>query len=448
MKFILFGGGDIGLTALKVLGSDNVECFADNYKVGSVISGKRVISFDEMIAMAHVYSLVITSNDYAEVLEAQLLSKGITEYIVFNRRNTKELIKNLPKYNYLYNTQYMNYTDILLNYEIHKYSKIAIYGMNEHIDYLLFEIAILRDIKNVVAIIDDEVERSNKNGIPILKLSEVEDKIDCLIVNKRRGESDIRERLEDNKYAIIDMFDVDKFIHYNQHPELAIFKDVHKGERAFIIGNGPSITFEDLETLHKFNEKCIALNKIHKIFDSTLWRPNYICMSDARVISACESEMDLITKNSIVFMADRFCYSDVGRLNNVQYVHLKSEYFLPNLPGFSVDITKGTNWGGSVTYDLALQIAVYMGFSEIYLLGIDHNNVGEVTNEKNHFIPNYFTKEEEEIYKGVVANFESMNLAYKKAELFSRTHGFRIYNATRGGKLETFERVNFDSLFN
>lgn len=447
MKFILFGAGDIGVTALKVLGSDSVECFADNYKAGSMILGKRVIRFEEMVTMAEEYSIIITSNDYAEELEKQLVSAGVTEYIVFNRRNTKELVKDLPKYNYLYNTQYMSYTDILLNYDIHKYNKIAIYGINEHIDYLLLEIAILRDIKNVVAIIDDEVEETNKKGIPIIKLADLEDEIDCLIVNKRRGESDIRERLEDDKYTIIDIFDVDKFIHYNQHPELARFKDIHKGERVFIIGNGPSVTMEDLDTLYKNNEKCIALNKIHKIFDNTLWRPNYICMSDARVINACESEMEEITKNAIVFMADRFCHSDVERLNNVEYVHLKSEFFIPNLPGFSVDITKGTNWGGSVTYDLAIQIAAYMGFSEIYLLGIDHNNVGAVTNAQNHFIPNYFSKEEEDIYAGVVANFESMNLAYKKADIFSKKHGFRIFNATRGGKLEIFERVNFDSLF-
>ena len=37
--------------------------------------------------------------------------------------------------------------------------------------------------------------------------------------------------------------------------------------------------------------------------------------------------------------------------------------------------------------------------------------------------------------------------AYKKAEIYSRRNDFRIFNATRGGKLEVFERVDFDSLF-
>ena len=40
-----------------------------------------------------------------------------------------------------------------------------------------------------------------------------------------------------------------------------------------------------------------------------------------------------------------------------------------------------------------------------------------------------------------------MKVAFEFAEEYSKEHGFRIYNATRGGALEAFERVDFDSLF-
>lgn len=43
--------------------------------------------------------------------------------------------------------------------------------------------------------------------------------------------------------------------------------------------------------------------------------------------------------------------------------------------------------------------------------------------------------------------WEWQTKAYEAAELYSREYGFRIYNATRGGCLEVFERVNFDSLW-
>ncbi len=46
-----------------------------------------------------------------------------------------------------------------------------------------------------------------------------------------------------------------------------------------------------------------------------------------------------------------------------------------------------------------------------------------------------------------VQNVESMNRSYELCKEFAEKNGVKIYNATRGGKLEVFERVDFDSLF-
>ncbi|MBQ4379398.1 MAG: hypothetical protein II821_09430 [Treponema sp.] len=37
--------------------------------------------------------------------------------------------------------------------------------------------------------------------------------------------------------------------------------------------------------------------------------------------------------------------------------------------------------------------------------------------------------------------------AFFAAKRYADEHGVRILNATRGGKIEVFERVDFDSLF-
>lgn len=442
MKYILFGAGDIGIRAYKILGDRLVAFFADNFKYGLKMYGKIVLSFEEMLQKANEYQIMITSNKYVEEMENQLKHAGMYRYLIFNRRSTIEMKDYLPKYNYLYNIKYMDYTDILLNYQINHFKRIVIYGINKFLGNLLLELAIQSALEYVIAIVEPDTNMDSIYGIPIVKLDEVKGNIDCLIINKKRTESGIRDELDDRDFNIVDIYDIDKFIFYNRHPELKKFHNLHKGKRVFILGNGPSLKLDDLEILWKNHEICFALNKIHKIYGMTEWRPNYICMSDTRVISACEKELDMITANSIVFMADRFFYSD-----KVQYIHLKSEYYEPNMPGFSEDITEGVCWGYTVTYDLAIQIAAYMGFKEIYLVGIDHNNIGSVTDPCNHFIPDYFTEEEGGIYKDVIANFKAMDLAYQKAEIFSRKHDFRIYNATRGGKLEVFERVEFDSLF-
>lgn len=440
MKYILFGAGDVGLRALKIIGESAVECFADNIKAGKELCGKRIISFSEMKKLSDQFQVMITSDKYADELERQLQDEGMENYVVFNRRSMEQMKEVLPKYNYLHNTQYMNYTDILLNYKIQDYKKIAIYGTNKYLSYLLLEIAILSDLKYVVGIIDPDIQEKTVFGIPVVDLQD--DCFDCLIINKKRTESGIRDELKGKSYDIIDIYDIDKFIYYNRHPELQRFQNIHAGKRAFIIGNGPSLRPADLDTLHRNKEICLGLNKIHKIYSQTEWRPDYICMTDTRVIGACENELDRITEKSVVFMADRYFCSE-----KVQYVHLKSEYYEPNLPGFSEDIIEGVFLGYTVTYDLALQIAAYMGFREIYLIGIDHNNVGAVTDPRNHFIENYFDQNDINVYKNATANFNGMDLAYRKAEKYSRSHGFRIYNATRGGRLEVFERVDFDELF-
>ena len=97
-------------------------------------------------------------------------------------------------------------------------------------------------------------------------------------------------------------------------------------------------------------------------------------------------------------------------------------------------------------------MAVYMGFDEIYLIGIDHTfsriidengNVhdGKLTKGEEHasFLGNYNMPNGSEVYK--VEN------AYRAARQYGEENNIKIYNATRGGELEIFERVTFDTLF-
>ena len=104
---------------------------------------------------------------------------------------------------------------------------------------------------------------------------------------------------------------------------------------------------------------------------------------------------------------------------------------------FSEDVARVVYGGATVTY-ACIQIAVYMGFKEIYLLGVDCNYCKGSNS-------NYFFWEQ----KADVMNHKEdrMVLSYESAREYADSHGIKIYNATRGGMLEVFERVEFDSLF-
>lgn len=127
---------------------------------------------------------------------------------------------------------------------------------------------------------------------------------------------------------------------------------------------------------------------------------------------------------------------DIPNAYEVNSIHQKDDF------KFSEDIEKYVYSGLTVTYNM-IQMAMYMGFSEIYLLGIDFSFSGMSENKGNHFCEEYSKNTK---MKGSFYAEESLK-AYTAAEEISYKRGVRIYNATRGGKLEVFERKNFDKLF-
>lgn len=443
-KYILFGAGDVGSLALNTLGYDAVYCFCDNGKAGEFFCGKDVISFDELVAINKDFNIMITSTKYWMDIADQLINSGIRQYEIFP--------EVYPFYSVYGLSRTMDYTEILSNYKLSQYSHIGIYGVNSQIDRILMEVAYQCGINSIEGIIraQNDIGYSTLEtiGIPEISINDAIHKCDCLIINCSRASDPIRDWLRDRdiKIDVVDIFDVEKFIPAFYHPELIRFKNIHKGERVFIIGNGPSLRIEDLETLHEHGEICFGVNKIFRIYNKTNWRADYLCLCDVDVIDDCREELEKVQSESQIFLGD--AGFQIQYLNEMpgQYLHLQFDNFFPNDPGFSDDISKLTYQGYSVTYDMCIQIAAYMGFKEMYLIGNDCTSVGSVTDKRNHFM-DYFKPEEAKKYAERTSQMDHLITSFRAAESYSRKKGFRIYNATRGGALEEFERVNFDELF-
>lgn len=239
----------------------------------------------------------------------------------------------------------------------------------------------------------------------------------------------------------------------NNNEELKKLKDSYKGKRCFIIGNGPSLTIEDLNMLK--NEITFASNRIFTIYDKTDWRPTFYANQDQVVLENMMEELkDTVSQSKLCFLSAHnygICNEQVKGFDNVLWI---AKRFLPphnNQYGFSADISKQVIEGLTITYT-CMQVAAYMGFSEIYLLGIDHNYPIEIDDDGNivkndDSVKAYFGEAMVSMSDINLPKVVEMTRAYISAEKFSRKNNFRIYNATRGGKLEAFERVNFDELF-
>lgn len=228
---------------------------------------------------------------------------------------------------------------------------------------------------------------------------------------------------------------------------LRTLKNKFAGKRCFIVGNGPSLTIDDLNQLK--DEYAFGANKILYLLDKTVWVPTFYLCQD---IEACYMIEDKLKECDIPYkFINVECkkHSDSKQVHYIYpYVRFSLNKYNPSSAYFSEDISSCICPGYTVTF-ASIQMAAYMGFKEIYLLGVDHNYAMTI-DRKGHV-----TKDDSvQTYAAGIPDWgKSMQSAevttesYQCAKEYCDTHGIKICNATRGGKLEVFERVDFDSLF-
>ncbi len=238
--------------------------------------------------------------------------------------------------------------------------------------------------------------------------------------------------------------------HFRHTPygrKMAKLRNTHLGESCFIIGNGPSLTVEDLDTLHSRGIDTFAVNRIYKIFPKAQWRPTYYVSTDHVLI---RDQLDEVAKipAKIKFIP----------LQNKYYLDIRvpgaTHFFRNDLRekdqpgGFSLDCTEQVNMRGTVTI-ACMQLAMHLGYRYIYLLGIDHNfdrittENGEVvidTSVKNYFIEGY----DDDVAAEVQHNLGNTTRAYFDVRRFVDGTDVHIYNASRQTKLQAFELVTFE----
>jgi hypothetical protein len=238
--------------------------------------------------------------------------------------------------------------------------------------------------------------------------------------------------------------------------DLAFFYNRFKGKRCFIIGNGPSLNKLDLSLLA--NEYTFAVNSFYYKTRETGFKPTFFVVEDSSVI---KENVDEIVNYDAPFKFFPSIYRSLHPAQPGTYFFNINRGFYekssPNyaIPRFSTDITKVAYCGQSVTY-INLQLAFFMGFTEVFLIGMDfsyiipasHSRKGDVltsdTDDPNHFHKDYFGKGK--TWKD--PKLDRVLLNYKMADFVYRCAGRRIYNATAGGNLEQFERVEYNGLFN
>jgi len=236
--------------------------------------------------------------------------------------------------------------------------------------------------------------------------------------------------------------------------ELAALKDKYSGKRCFILGNGPSLNQTDLDQLG--NEFTFAVNGIfHKNlpFDPTFYVVEDTAFMDENLepIRAMKADYKLFPTIYRQKLGQDAGVSAFFAMNRGFY-EKTSPYFC--VPRFSFDAAKQVFCGQSVTH-INLQLAHYFGFDEVYLVGMDFSyeipssakRKGDIIvstqADPNHFHPDYFGPGR--TWKD--PKLDRVKLNYQLARDVFAASGRRIFNASVGGKLDVFPRVDFDALF-
>jgi hypothetical protein len=234
--------------------------------------------------------------------------------------------------------------------------------------------------------------------------------------------------------------------------KISALKDIHKGERAFIIGMGPSLQAGDLDKLK--SEITFACNKVYLAFGETDWRPTYYTVLDVLVAENNQKKIQSLKLKKIFprIVQQFFPESDdiiwVRRLSMPKRAHKL-------VTAFSTNILSGTYPGWTVIFE-QMQIAYYMGIREIILIGVDykfsvpkrtgavceHGEILEYTGEKNHFHPLYRQKGE----KWTIPRLDMQYQAFSRAKKVMEKKGGKIVNASRETCLDVFPLRDFDSL--
>jgi hypothetical protein len=236
-------------------------------------------------------------------------------------------------------------------------------------------------------------------------------------------------------------------------------KGKYKGERAWCVGNGPSLASTPLELLE--NEHTFGLTSIAKIYPSTSWRPSFYVsvagavMEGGSYVAAAKAAIE----GTPSFLCAAFLPTLMEKSGETPLVPhdvyplrvtCREKQTSPDVSVWSDDIFERVSKDGSSMLTV-MQIAVYMGFSPLILIGCDMGWKAfdwEENKDPNHFIDSYWDYRKRGDRKIEMTERMARNcnhdvlVAHKIAKQACDARGVKVYNATIGGELEVYPRVD------
>lgn len=245
------------------------------------------------------------------------------------------------------------------------------------------------------------------------------------------------------------------------------FKNKYEGQRCFLLGSAPSINIEDLTCLK--NEIVFALNNfyVHPDFEVIMdqSKPKFYVTAPIHSPQTEEEWRLWFTDMEGHMPADTQIFFGLNSYEgNIKYVLEKYNLFKKhNINWYYTDgnfgnYLKSTHiqmdkvvWSASTVSTYALMIAIYMGFSEIYLLGIDQNYIC-MKHENDYRFYKSSSHQKDEHKRMNFNNLETLrgtvNVLEEKKWLNEHCLETKIYNCSASSLIDIFPKVSLHRVIN
>ncbi len=229
-------------------------------------------------------------------------------------------------------------------------------------------------------------------------------------------------------------------------------KDRHKGSRAFVVGNGPSIKRQNLKLLQ--NEVTFFVNRAFLHKDYALIKPTYHIFIDPKMATG-EWPLtfldDVAAKNPDVTFLLKGAWYNLPQIQEYKKKY-KIYWLCQNLviqPYFRGKIDLTTIGVGGAVAEQGILAAIYMGVSDIYFLGVDGNGLCyELTQRDSHFYgtnPENKTKDFSSLYK----DLSMMSNSLRRWDMIGKyclRIGVNLVNLTDGGIMDFARRMKYEDV--
>jgi len=234
----------------------------------------------------------------------------------------------------------------------------------------------------------------------------------------------------------------------------AQFHNKYVDRRCFVIGNGKSLNEIDLSPLSK--EITITMNQFYRNPITSQWQPNFLCKLDSANIYQSKGYLEelylsytnLSPKDGYFFHLSTKSIMESFERPQENVFYIKTSVDIKTLISTSRDWDlTGTIPGGWSTSVLGMILGMYLGCKEIYLVGMDHDWLATTTFYSHNYT---HTENEDPSYLYSYTDFMKYTLklfkGYSIIKQYAEQRGIKILNATPGGFLDIFPRVDYKEL--